>query len=634
MANKILVKSKVNAAANPGTSDATVAELAVNTYSGKLYIGTNLGVDGTTDSTYIAGNNSAQVSWVGAPIDTTATLGTSDLKLATQNAIKTYVDAAEARAAQGLAVKTNVVGATSSALTVAAASTAQTLIIDDADNFSSGGITWNASTQAFVIDGVTCGVNDRILIKDAVTANSVATGTTSCGIYVLPASLTDAAVTLTRASDMNEDGEFANAFVFVVGGTANADTGWACTVDEGTQTFGAGAAGTSITFAQFNSAGTITAGAGLEKASGNTISVVDDGITLAMMAQGADGSLITYDASTNPTLVAPGTSGQVLTSRGAASTPTFQAASGSVSISGTPVNNQLAVWTAADTIEGESELTYDGTDFLQAAAATSMQIKDTTGTSTTTTGGKLILSADDNDALADTHRLGVIEFHGSEGTSDTLVIGARIDAVADTTWTGSENGTSLRFFTTDGTTEGVALTLDSDQLAAFTGAATIAGLATVGGTLGVTGVTTLSEATDSSSSTTGGTIISGGLGVAKKLYVGTDLNVDGLSTLDNITAAGDAATPGSGVSYSGAFNFTPSAVAEFGSGTHALIAGMTVNPFTNTAGAGDTTTTALLHLDGLPVGAGDNKYSLWCGGTNGTTVDGRIGGAIISGGTF
>jgi hypothetical protein len=226
-----------------------------------------------------------------------------------------------------------------------------------------------------------------------------------------------------------------------------------------------------------------------------------------------------------------------------------------------------------------------------------------------------------------------------------LVIGARIDAVADTAWTGSENGTSLRFYTTDAVAEELALTLDSDQLAAFTGAATIAGLATVGGTLGVTGVTTLSEATDSSSSTSGGTIISGGLGVAKKLYVGTNLdvdgtteldtvNVDGLSTLDNITAAGTALVLTTGQQYGGAFQFQPAAITEFSGGTHTLTSGMTVKPYAIANAGGATTTSALLHLDGLPTGEGTNKYSLWCGGVDGATVDGAIGGALISGGSY
>jgi len=63
-----------------------------------------------------------------------------------------------------------------------------------------------------------------------------------------------------------------------------------------------------------------------------TASLVDDAVTLAKMAHGADGSLITYSASTVPELVPPGTTGHVLTSRGNASTPTFQAAAGGITV--------------------------------------------------------------------------------------------------------------------------------------------------------------------------------------------------------------------------------------------------------------------------------------------------------------
>ena len=56
--------------------------------------------------------------------------------------------------------------------------------------------------------------------------------------------------------------------------------------------------------------------------------VADDSITLAKMAGGTDGELITYDTSGDPTTVPTGTSGQVLTSNGAGTTPTFQAAAG------------------------------------------------------------------------------------------------------------------------------------------------------------------------------------------------------------------------------------------------------------------------------------------------------------------
>lgn len=52
--------------------------------------------------------------------------------------------------------------------------------------------------------------------------------------------------------------------------------------------------------------------------------VADDAITLAKMASGTDGNLITYDASGNPAYVATGNNNQVLTSNGAGAAPTFQ----------------------------------------------------------------------------------------------------------------------------------------------------------------------------------------------------------------------------------------------------------------------------------------------------------------------
>ena len=55
-------------------------------------------------------------------------------------------------------------------------------------------------------------------------------------------------------------------------------------------------------------------------------SVPDDAITLAKMAPGTDGNIISYDASGNPVAVATGNAGQVLTSAGAGAPPTFAAA--------------------------------------------------------------------------------------------------------------------------------------------------------------------------------------------------------------------------------------------------------------------------------------------------------------------
>ena len=95
-----------------------------------------------------------------------------------------------------------------------------------------------------------------------------------------------------------------------------------------------------------------------------------------------------------------------------------------------------------------------------------------TTTSSGTEGGKLVLAANDGAAMADNHRLGVIEFKGAEDASNTLSIGARIDAICQENWGASENSTSLQFYTTKTTTENLVLELNDDKLATFHGAIT------------------------------------------------------------------------------------------------------------------------------------------------------------------
>ena len=53
--------------------------------------------------------------------------------------------------------------------------------------------------------------------------------------------------------------------------------------------------------------------------------IAANSVTLAKMAGGTDGQIITYDASGDPVAVGPGTDGQVLTSTGAGSPPAFEA---------------------------------------------------------------------------------------------------------------------------------------------------------------------------------------------------------------------------------------------------------------------------------------------------------------------
>lgn len=96
------------------------------------------------------------------------------------------------------------------------------------------------------IDNVLLAVGDRILIKDQNTA-------AENGIYVVQASGAP-----LRATDMDSWLDVPGAFVFVEDGTANSDTGWVCTSNQG-GTLGS----TDITWSQFAGAGSYTAGNGL-----------------------------------------------------------------------------------------------------------------------------------------------------------------------------------------------------------------------------------------------------------------------------------------------------------------------------------------------------------------------------------
>lgn len=150
--------------------------------------------------------------------DTFATATNTNIPSA--ESVKAYVDSV----AQGLDAKDSVRVATDAAGTLAS-------------SFENGD----------TVDGIILATNDRILIKNqAAPAEN--------GIYTVNASGAP-----TRSTDADSWDELISAFVFVEEGTANADTGWVCTVDAG-GTLGS----TAVTFAQFSGAGSYTAGNGID----------------------------------------------------------------------------------------------------------------------------------------------------------------------------------------------------------------------------------------------------------------------------------------------------------------------------------------------------------------------------------
>ena len=93
------------------------------------------------------------------------------------------------------------------------------------------------------------------------------------------------------------------------------------------------ASGTTLTLTSATSSGDVMYAVYLGRAlqtvtppnaSVGTSQLIDGNVTLAKLASGTDGNIISYDTSGNPVAVATGNDGQVLTSAGAGAVPTFE----------------------------------------------------------------------------------------------------------------------------------------------------------------------------------------------------------------------------------------------------------------------------------------------------------------------
>jgi hypothetical protein len=89
MANTILMKSRQADATGPGATALKVGELAVNTFDGRVYLGTDL----SGAASRAAGGAATASTIVGAPVlDEDDMSSDSNKSLATQQSIKKYVD--------------------------------------------------------------------------------------------------------------------------------------------------------------------------------------------------------------------------------------------------------------------------------------------------------------------------------------------------------------------------------------------------------------------------------------------------------------------------------------------------------------------------------------------------------------
>ena len=204
-------------------------------------------------------------------------------------ATKNYVD----NVAQGLDTKASVLAASTGNVTLSGAQT---------------------------IDNISSGNGQRILIKDQ-------TAPAENGIYV-----SNSTGAWTRSTDANTWDKLVSAYVFVETGTTQADTGWVCTVDAG-GTLGV----TAVTWTQFSSAGTYTAGTGLTLA-GNIFSITNTAVTAGSYGGATKSLSATVNAQGQLTSLAEQTIAIANTQVSGLGTMSTQAAS-NVAITGGSISN-------------------------------------------------------------------------------------------------------------------------------------------------------------------------------------------------------------------------------------------------------------------------------------------------------
>ena len=108
-----------------------------------------------------------------------------------------------------------------------------------------------------------------------------------------------------------------------------------------------------------------------------SLTIADNAVTLAKMAGGTDGQIITYDASGDPVAVGPGTDGQVLTSTGAGSPPAFETpAPGVGGATGVDFNDSVKVRLGTG---NDLEIYHDGSDSYIANTTGSLYILPKSG---------------------------------------------------------------------------------------------------------------------------------------------------------------------------------------------------------------------------------------------------------------
>jgi hypothetical protein len=293
MAGRMQQRRSVTTTTVPGAGDLNQGELFVNINPADKKMWVKLSDNSIFE---IAGTSYALLAspaFTGTPTVPTATAGTNT----TQAASTAFVQTAVSNSSAGLDPKQSVKAATAAALaanTASGSGVGKTLTADANGALSVDGVTGFTDIDN---DGGSTDPNaesstraSRVLVKDQGSADN--------GIYNVKAKGDGSNPwILIRATDADEDVEVsAGMFTFVEEGTTNADTGWVLTTNDDVTVDT-----TTMAFAQFTGAGSLTAGNGID-ISANTVSVVSDstgGANLATVVNvSANGVAVRIDDST------------------------------------------------------------------------------------------------------------------------------------------------------------------------------------------------------------------------------------------------------------------------------------------------------------------------------------------------